>query len=159
MASGRHIILLAEGRLVNLGCATGHSSFVMSCSFTNQVLAQIMLYKNEDAAFSKKYVEFAKSGKLEKRVYVLPKILDEEVARLHLDHVNAELSKLTDVQAEYLGLQVEGPFKSDQYVPILTRISLNLFANGSIATATNLPLPVYRTSALEYSTPAARQTL
>jgi adenosylhomocysteinase len=114
MKNGRHIILLAEGRLVNLGCATGHSSFVMSCSFTNQVLAQIMLYKNNDEAFAKKYVEFAKSGKLEKKVYVLPKILDEEVARLHLAHCNAELTSLTPVQAEYLGLEVEGPFKSDQ---------------------------------------------
>jgi adenosylhomocysteinase len=115
MKSGRHIILLAEGRLVNLGCATGHSSFVMSCSFTNQVLAQIMLYKSKDEAFSKKYVEFAKSGNLEVGVYVLPKILDEEVARLHLAHVNVELATLTPVQAEYLGLDVEGPFKSDHY--------------------------------------------
>lgn len=117
MPSGRHIILLAEGRLVNLGCATGHSSFVMSCSFTNQVLAQIMLYKAADEAWGKKYVEFAKAGKLDVGVYVLPKILDEEVARLHLSHVNAELSSLSDVQAEYLGLTVEGPFKSDMYVP------------------------------------------
>ncbi|KAK4227427.1 Adenosylhomocysteinase [Podospora fimiseda] len=115
MKNGRHIILLAEGRLVNLGCATGHSSFVMSCSFTNQVLAQIMLYKNDDVEFGKKHVAFSKNGKLEKKVYVLPKILDEEVARLHLDHVNVELTKLTDVQAEYLGLPVEGPFKSDHY--------------------------------------------
>lgn len=115
MKNGRHIILLAEGRLVNLGCATGHSSFVMSCSFTNQVLAQIMLYKNEDAEFGKKHIAFAKSGKLEKKVYVLPKILDEEVARLHLAHVNVELTTLSDVQAEYLGLPVEGPFKSDHY--------------------------------------------
>nr|AQT27196.1 putative adenosylhomocysteinase [Nilaparvata lugens] len=115
MPSGRHIILLAEGRLVNLGCATGHSSFVMSCSFTNQVLAQIMLYKSADEAWSKMYIEFAKSGKLEVGVYVLPKILDEEVARLHLSHVQAELSTLTKVQAEYLGLTVEGPFKSDLY--------------------------------------------
>lgn len=114
MKNGRHVILLAEGRLVNLGCATGHSSFVMSCSFTNQVLAQIMLFKANDAEFTKKYVEFAKSGKLEKQVYVLPKILDEEVARLHLDHVNVELTTLTNVQAEYLSLDVEGPFKSDQ---------------------------------------------
>ena len=115
MSSGRHIILLAEGRLVNLGCATGHSSFVMSCSFTNQVLAQIMLYKNSDAAFGQKYVEFAKSGKLEKKVYVLPKILDEEVAKLHLAHVNVELTTLSNVQSEYLGLPVEGPYKSDHY--------------------------------------------
>lgn len=116
MANGRHIILLAEGRLVNLGCATGHSSFVMSCSFSNQVLAQIMLYKAEDTAFGKKYVAFAKTEKLPVGVYVLPKILDEEVAALHLAHVNAELTKLTDVQAEYLSLPIEGPFKADQYV-------------------------------------------
>src|ERR1700753_4109908 len=83
MKSGRHIILLAEGRLVNLGCATGHSSFVMSCSFTNQVLAQIMLYKSQDAAFGQKYVEFGKTGKLNVGVYTLPKILDEHVALLH----------------------------------------------------------------------------
>jgi adenosylhomocysteinase len=115
MSSGRHIILLAEGRLVNLGCATGHSSFVMSCSFTNQVLAQIALFKNGDAKFAAKYVEFAKSGKLDVGVHVLPKILDEEVARLHLAHCNVELSTLTKVQAEYLGLQVEGPFKPEIY--------------------------------------------
>lgn len=115
MPSGRHIILLAEGRLVNLGCATGHSSFVMSCSFTNQVLAQIMLYKAEDKAFGDKYIEFGKTGKLDVGVYVLPKILDEQVARLHLDHVGAKLTKMTDVQAEYLGLPVEGPFKSEMY--------------------------------------------
>ncbi|KAI0509292.1 adenosylhomocysteinase [Xylaria bambusicola] len=115
MPSGRHIILLAEGRLVNLGCATGHSSFVMSCSFSNQVLAQIMLYKAEDAAFGKKYVAFAKTEKLPVGVYVLPKILDEEVAALHLAHVNAELTKLTSVQAEYLSLPIEGPFKADHY--------------------------------------------
>jgi len=115
MPSGRHIILLAEGRLVNLGCATGHSSFVMSCSFTNQVLAQIMLYKAADSAWGNKYVEFKKAGKLDVGVYVLPKILDEEVARLHLSHCNVELSSLSKVQAEYLGLTVEGPFKSDIY--------------------------------------------
>lgn len=113
MKSGRHIIMLAEGRLVNLGCATGHSSFVMSCSFTNQVLAQIMLFKAEDEEFGKKYIEFGKTGKLDIGVYVLPKILDEQVALLHLDHVNAKLSKLTQKQAEYLGLPAEGPFKSD----------------------------------------------
>lgn len=116
MNNGRHIILLAEGRLVNLGCATGHSSFVMSCSFTNQVLAQIMLFKAEDEAFGKRYIEFGKTGKKEIGVYVLPKILDEQVALLHLDHVNAKLSKLSEVQAEYLGLPVEGPFKNDMYV-------------------------------------------
>ncbi|KAK2594144.1 S-adenosyl-L-homocysteine hydrolase [Conoideocrella luteorostrata] len=115
MKNGRHIILLAEGRLVNLGCATGHSSFVMSCSFTNQVLAQIMLYKARDEAFGKKHVEFSRTSKLDVGVYVLPKILDEEVARLHLNHVQAELSSLTKVQAEYLGLPAEGPFKSDIY--------------------------------------------
>ncbi|KAL1899586.1 S-adenosyl-L-homocysteine hydrolase [Sporothrix stenoceras] len=115
MKSGRKLILLAEGRLVNLGCATGHSSFVMSCSFTNQVLAQIALYKNKDEEFRKKYIEFAKTGAFEKQVYVLPKILDEEVAKLHLDHCNVELSKLTDVQAEYLSLPVEGPYKPDHY--------------------------------------------
>jgi adenosylhomocysteinase len=126
MKNGRHIILLAEGRLVNLGCATGHSSFVMSCSFTNQVLAQIMLYKASDKAWGEKYVEFAKSGKLDVGVYVLPKILDEEVARLHLAHCQVELSTLSKVQAEYLGLTVEGPIKSDMYVlpqpSILTKL-------------------------------------
>ncbi|EGX90824.1 adenosylhomocysteinase [Cordyceps militaris CM01] len=115
MPSGRHIILLAEGRLVNLGCATGHSSFVMSCSFTNQVLAQIALYKAKDEAWGKKYIEFAKTGALEVGVFVLPKILDEEVARLHLAHCQVELSTLTSVQAEYLGLPCEGPFKSEIY--------------------------------------------
>ncbi|PWY83186.1 adenosylhomocysteinase [Aspergillus sclerotioniger CBS 115572] len=114
MANGRNIILLAEGRLVNLGCATGHSSFVMSCSFSNQVLAQIALFKAEDVAFGKKYVEFGTSGKKPVGVYVLPKVLDEQVALLHLEHVNGKLSKLTPVQAEYLGLEVTGPFKADQ---------------------------------------------
>jgi adenosylhomocysteinase len=126
MKNGRHIILLAEGRLVNLGCATGHSSFVMSCSFTNQVLAQILLYKSEDEAFGKKYVEFGKTQKLEVGVYVLPKILDETVAKLHLAHVNAELTKLTSVQAEYLGLEVEGPYKSEMYVSPLHVLKLCL---------------------------------
>ncbi|KAK8156215.1 S-adenosyl-L-homocysteine hydrolase-like protein [Phyllosticta citrichinensis] len=115
MASGRHVILLADGRLVNLGCATGHSSFVMSCSFANQVLAQIMLFKAEDVEFGKKYAEFGKTGKLDVGVYVLPKILDEEVARAHLSHVNAKLTTMTSAQAEYLGLPVEGPFKADHY--------------------------------------------
>jgi adenosylhomocysteinase len=116
MKNGRHIILLAEGRLVNLGCATGHSSFVMSCSFTNQVLAQIMLYKSQDPEFTSKYPEFAKTaGKLDVGVYVLPKILDEEVARLHLDHLGAKLERLTPKQAEYVGLSIEGPYKSDLY--------------------------------------------
>jgi adenosylhomocysteinase len=115
MASGNHVILLAEGRLVNLGCATGHSSFVMSCSFTNQVLAQILLFKAEDKAFGEKYVEFGKTGKLDIGVYTLPKILDEQVAFLHLSHVNAELTKLTPKQADYLGLPTEGPYKPEIY--------------------------------------------
>ncbi|KYG40124.1 hypothetical protein M433DRAFT_160879 [Acidomyces richmondensis BFW] len=138
MPNGRHIILLAEGRLVNLGCATGHSSFVMSCSFTNQVLAQIMLYKAGDKEFAKQYIEFARavegedeSGapvkvmdeaqstasvkRMQIGVYVLPKILDEQVALLHLDHVNAKLTKMTPAQAEYMGLPIEGPFKSEHY--------------------------------------------
>jgi len=116
MENGNHIILLAEGRLVNLGCATGHSSFVMSCSFTNQVLAQILLYKAQDEAFTKKYVEFAKTaGKLEVGVYVLPKILDEEVARLHLPAVGAKLQTLTPKQADYLGISAAGPYKSEHY--------------------------------------------
>ncbi|KAL7947447.1 Adenosylhomocysteinase [Trichoderma barbatum] len=115
MASGRHIILLAEGRLVNLGCATGHSSFVMSCSFSNQVLAQIALYKNEDKAWAEKYVEFGKAKKFDVGVFVLPKILDEEVAKLHLDHCQVELTTLTKTQAEYLSLEVEGPFKPEIY--------------------------------------------
>ncbi|KAK5115940.1 S-adenosyl-L-homocysteine hydrolase [Meristemomyces frigidus] len=138
MKSGRHIILLAEGRLVNLGCATGHSSFVMSCSFTNQVLAQIMLYKAGDKEFARKYIEFARAVEGEEQagepkkvidespkdssvkrmavgVYVLPKILDEQVALLHLDHVNVKLTKMTPEQAEYMSLPVEGPFKTDMY--------------------------------------------
>lgn len=115
MKNGSNIILLAEGRLVNLGCATGHSSFVMSCSFSNQVLAQIMLYKAEDEKFGAKYPEFGKVGKKDVGVYVLPKILDEQVALLHLEHVNAKLTKLSDVQADYLGLDVKGPYKSDIY--------------------------------------------
>ena len=115
MENGRHIILLAEGRLVNLGCATGHSSFVMSCSFTNQVLAQIALYKANDEKFRKEHVEFAKSGPFDVSVHVLPKILDETVARLHLSHLGVQLSKLTDKQSEYLGVAIEGPYKSDIY--------------------------------------------
>jgi len=101
MKNGRHIILLAEGRLVNLGCAMGHPSFVMSNSFTNQVLAQIELWKNAD-----KY----KVG-----VFFLPKKLDEEVAAAHLDHLDVKLTKLSADQAEYLGIPVEGPFKPEHY--------------------------------------------
>lgn len=115
MHNGRHVILLAQGRLVNLGCATGHSSFVMSCSFTNQVLAQIALFKGNDPEFSKKNVEFAKSGPFTLGVHVLPKILDEQVARLHLDHLNVKLTKLSDVQSEYLGVDAVGPYKSEIY--------------------------------------------
>jgi len=97
----KRIILLAEGRLVNLGCATGHPSFVMSASFTNQIIAQIELWNN-----SKKY---------EKKVYVLPKHLDEKVAMLHLKKVGAKLTKLSKDQAEYISVDVKGPFKSDSY--------------------------------------------
>jgi adenosylhomocysteinase len=98
---GKDIIVLAEGRLVNLGCATGHPSFVMSNSFTNQVLAQIELWQNSD--------------KYENKVYVLPKHLDEKVARLHLAKLGAELDELTDVQAEYIGVDKKGPFKPEHY--------------------------------------------
>jgi len=100
LKSGRSIIILAEGRLVNLGCATGHPSFVMSNSFTNQVMAQI---------------ELATNNSLEKKVYVLPKKLDEEVARLHLGRIGVKLTKLTPEQAEYLGVPIDGPFKADHY--------------------------------------------
>ena len=99
--NGKKIILLAEGRLVNLGCATGHPSFVMSCSFTNQVMAQIELWKNH-----KSY---------ENKVYVLPKHLDEKVARLHLDKLGVKLTKLTKEQADYISVKVEGPYKKDDY--------------------------------------------
>ncbi|MEV0348845.1 adenosylhomocysteinase [Nonomuraea sp. NPDC050680] len=100
-ADGHSIIVLAEGRLMNLGCATGHPSFVMSNSFTNQVIAQIEL--------------FAKTDEYPIGVYVLPKHLDEKVARLHLDALGVKLTELTKVQAEYIGVPVEGPFKSDHY--------------------------------------------
>ncbi len=100
---GNRIILLAEGRLVNLGCATGHPSFVMSASFTNQVLAQIELFKNNA------------DGKYKNDVYVLPKHLDEKVARLHLDKLGATLTKLSAEQANYIGVAVDGPFKPDSY--------------------------------------------
>ena len=98
---GKRILLLAEGRLVNLGCATGHPSFVMSASFTNQVLAQIELWQY--------------SGKYENKVYVLPKHLDEKVAQLHLAKLNAKLTKLNDEQAAYIGVNVDGPFKPEHY--------------------------------------------
>ncbi len=98
---GKRIILLAEGRLVNLGCATGHPSFVMSASFTNQVIAQIELWQNSDSYSNE--------------VYVLPKHLDEKVARLHLQKIGAHLTSLTPEQAEYLGIAVEGPYKPEHY--------------------------------------------
>ena len=99
--NGKDVILLAEGRLVNLGCATGHPSFVMSNSFSNQTLAQIELWQNY--------------SKYENKVYVLPKHLDEKVARLHLAKVGAQLDELTTAQSEYLGIPQNGPFKSDLY--------------------------------------------
>ncbi len=98
---GKDIIVLAEGRLVNLGCAMGHPSFVMSCSFANQTLAQIELWNNTD--------------QYENKVYVLPKVLDEKVAKLHLEHVGAKLDSLTPEQAEYIGVTYEGPFKPESY--------------------------------------------
>jgi len=98
---GHSVLILAEGRLLNLGCATGHPSFVMSASFTNQVLAQLALWQNK--------------GEYQKQVYVLPKKLDEEVARLHLEHLGVELTQLTKEQSKYLGIPIEGPYKSDHY--------------------------------------------
>jgi len=98
---GKRLILLAEGRLVNLGCATGHPSFVMSNSFTNQVLAQIELWQNGD--------------QYENKVYVLPKHLDEKVARLHLERIGARLTPLSKEQAKYIGVPEEGPYKPDTY--------------------------------------------
>lgn len=115
MKNGRHLILLAEGRLVNLGCATGHSSFVMSCSFSNQVLAQLALFKANDKLFKEQYPEFEKTGPFEVGVHLLPKILDETVARCHLDHLGAKLTTLSPVQAEYLGIPEAGPYKADIY--------------------------------------------
>ena len=101
LPSGNQIFVLAEGRLVNLGCATGHPSFVMSNSFTNQTLAQIDLWKNKD--------NYAVG------VYVLPKKLDEEVARLHLDKIGAKLTHLTSDQADYIGVAQDGPYKPEHY--------------------------------------------
>jgi adenosylhomocysteinase len=100
-ADGKRIILLAEGRLVNLGCATGHPSFVMSASFTNQVLAQIELWQNH--------------AKYDRQVYVLPKHLDEKVAMLHLAKLGVKLSTLSKEQADYIGVASAGPFKPDHY--------------------------------------------
>ena len=96
---GHQVFMLAEGRLMNLGCATGHPSFVMSNSFTNQVMAQIALAKDTP----------------EVGVYMLPKELDEEVARLHLEHLGVKLTELTDEQAEYIGVSKKGPFKPEHY--------------------------------------------
>jgi adenosylhomocysteinase len=101
MPNGNRIILLSEGRLLNLGNGTGHPSFVMSASFTNQVLAQIELYKNGD--------------NYENKVYILPKHLDEKVARLHLARIGVKLSALSTEQAEYIGVTPEGPFKPEHY--------------------------------------------
>ncbi|MEM0927064.1 MAG: adenosylhomocysteinase, partial [Planctomycetota bacterium] len=101
--SGRSVIILAKGRLVNLGCATGHPSFVMSTSFTNQVLAQMELWVNRD------------NDTYDVQVYMLPKKLDEEVARLHLGQLGAELTVLSQEQADYLGVPVDGPYKPDHY--------------------------------------------
>src|SRR5512134_3504107 len=98
---GKRLIILAEGRLVNLGCATGHPSFVMSNSFTNQVLAQIELFKH--------------GAKYGKQVYVLPKHLDEKVAALHLERIGAKLTELTPEQATYIGVSPHGPFKPEHY--------------------------------------------
>jgi adenosylhomocysteinase len=98
---GHSVMVLAEGRLLNLGCATGHPSFVMSASFTNQVIAQLELHANR--------------GQYEKKVYMLPKHLDEQVARLHLDHLGVKLTRLTPDQAEYIGVPVEGPYKPEHY--------------------------------------------
>ena len=98
---GHSVMVLAEGRLLNLGCATGHPSFVMSASFTNQVLAQLALHANE--------------GEYEKKVYMLPKKLDEKVARLHLDALGVQLTELTEGQADYIGVPVDGPYKPEHY--------------------------------------------
>ena len=103
LPNGRHVILLAEGRLVNLGCATGHPSFIMSASFCNQTLAQITLWNDKENKFQRG------------QVYMLPKTLDEEVARAHLTKLNVKLTKLTKVQSEYLDIPVDGPYKADHY--------------------------------------------
>jgi adenosylhomocysteinase len=100
-SDGKRMILLAEGRLVNLGCATGHPSFVMSNSFSNQTLAQIELWNH--------------SERYENKVYTLPKQLDEEVARLHLQKIGAQLTRLTDQQAHYIGVPLDGPYKPGHY--------------------------------------------
>jgi adenosylhomocysteinase len=98
---GHSVLVLAEGRLLNLGCATGHPSFVMSASFSNQVIAQLELFMHTE--------------RYEKKVYVLPKHLDEKVARLHLDKLGAKLTTLSEEQAAYIGVPVDGPYKPDHY--------------------------------------------
>jgi adenosylhomocysteinase len=100
-ADGHSVMVLAEGRLLNLGCATGHPSFVMSASFTNQVIAQLELHQRND--------QYAR------QVYMLPKHLDEQVARLHLDHLGVQLTTLSKDQADYIGVPVNGPYKADHY--------------------------------------------
>ena len=100
---GHSVIILAEGRLLNLGCATGHPSFVMSCSFTNQVIAQIDLWENKG------------TGKYKTAVYTLPKVLDEKVARLHLGKLGAKLTSLSKEQADYISVKPEGPYKPNHY--------------------------------------------
>ena len=97
------MIILEEGRLLNLGCATGRPSFFMSCSFTNQVLAQLEIWANKD------------TKKFDKKVYILPKKLDEKVAALHLGHLGARLTRLTDEQSTYLGIPHDGPYKPENY--------------------------------------------
>merc|ERR1719357_588672 len=102
--TGNSVVILAEGRLLNLGCATGHPSFVMSCSFTNQVLAQLDLLKN-----------WKETKAYKNDVYLLPKALDEKVASLHLPALGAEMTKLTKAQADYIGVKGDGPFKPNTY--------------------------------------------
>lgn len=98
---GHSVLILAEGRLLNLGCATGHPSFVMSASFTNQVLAQLEMWQHPE--------------RYQRKVYVLPKALDEEVARLHIGQLGVTLTRLSDAQADYIGVPQEGPYKPDHY--------------------------------------------
>jgi adenosylhomocysteinase len=104
---GKAIIVLAEGRLVNLGCATGHPSFVMSNSFTNQTVAQMALWNPSSLGFAEDHFTVG--------VHMLPKRLDEEVARLHLEKLGVKLTKLTDEQARYIGVSVDGPYKPEHY--------------------------------------------
>jgi adenosylhomocysteinase len=107
---GHSVLVLAEGRLLNLGCATGHPSFVMSSSFTNQTIAQIDLWLNAQGKKTVSGIKYQNGS-----VYTLPKILDEKVARLHLDKLGVELTKLTKEQADYIGVSVDGPYKAEYY--------------------------------------------